>query len=98
MGSSIKQLMENRDISIYINILGKYRYKWKIESSLWCTEGALRVALCTKNLHFVSQKRGKKKYVLACKFSLIKIHLSDYPKSLISLINDVYVFFNKISL
>ena len=33
---------------------------------------------------------------LACGFSLIKIHFSDYPKSLISRINDV--FFNKILL
>ena len=30
--------------------------------------------------------------------SPIKIDFSDYPKSLISRINEVYVFFNKISL
>ena len=29
-------------------------------------------------------------------FSSIKIDYSDYPKSLISRINEVYVFFNKI--
>ena len=32
----------------------------------------------------------------ACGFSTIKIHFSDYQKSLISRINEVYVFFNKI--
>ena len=31
-------------------------------------------------------------------FSSIKIYYSEYPKRLISRINDVYVFFNKISL
>ena len=35
---------------------------------------------------------------VACGFSQSKIYLSDYQKSLISRINDVYVFFNKISL
>ena len=35
---------------------------------------------------------------VACGFSSIKIDYSDYPKSLISRINEVYVFFNKISL
>ena len=35
---------------------------------------------------------------VACGFSPIKIHFSDYPKSLISRINEVYVSFNKISL
>ena len=35
---------------------------------------------------------------VACGFSSIKIHYSDYPKSLIGRINKVYVFFNKISL
>ena len=34
---------------------------------------------------------------VACGFSPIKIHFSDYPKSLISRINEVYVFFNKVS-
>ena len=35
---------------------------------------------------------------VACGFSSIKIHFSDYPKSLISRIKEVNVFFNKISL
>ena len=35
---------------------------------------------------------------VACGFNTIKIHFSDYPKSPISRINEVYVFFNKISL
>ena len=34
---------------------------------------------------------------VACGFSSIKIDYSDYLKSLISRINEVYVFFNKIS-
>ena len=38
-----------------------------------------------KKLHYVSWKRRKEKVVfLACEFSPSKIHLSDYPKSLIS--------------
>ena len=35
---------------------------------------------------------------VACGLSPINIHFSDYPKSLISRINEVYVSFNKISL
>ena len=35
---------------------------------------------------------------VACGFSSFKIDYSDYPKSLISRINEVYFFFNKISL
>ena len=35
---------------------------------------------------------------VACGFSSIKIDYSDYPKSLISRINEVYVIFNKILL
>ena len=35
---------------------------------------------------------------VACRFSSIKIHFSDFPNSLISRINKVDVFFNKISL
>ena len=34
---------------------------------------------------------------VACGFSPIKIYISDYPKSLISKVNEVYVLFNKIS-
>ena len=33
---------------------------------------------------------------VACGFSPIEIHFSDYTKSLISRINEVYVFLNKI--
>ena len=33
-----------------------------------------------------------------CGLSPLKIHFSDYPKSLFSRINEDYVFFNKISL
>ena len=39
-----------------------------------------------------------KKRSVARGFSSIKIDYSDYPKSLISRINEVYVFFSKISL
>ena len=35
---------------------------------------------------------------VACRFSSIKIFFSDYPKSLISRMNIVYVFLNKVSL
>ena len=35
---------------------------------------------------------------VACGFSSIKMDYSDYLKSLISRVNEVYVFFNKISL
>ena len=35
---------------------------------------------------------------VACGFSSIKIDYSDYPKSLISRIDKIYVFFNKISI
>ena len=35
---------------------------------------------------------------VACGFSSINIDYSDYPKSLIRGINEVYVFFNKVSL
>ena len=35
---------------------------------------------------------------VACRFSSIKIDYSDYPKSLISRINEDDVFFNKTSL
>ena len=44
---------------------------------------------------------AKKISSVACGFSPIKINFSDYPKTLISrinMINEVYVFFNKISL
>ena len=56
------------------------------------------LVLCTKELHFVSRNWRMEISIVACGFSSIKIDYSDYPKSLISRINFVYVFFNKISL
>ena len=44
-----------------------------------------------QKLHFVSGKISS----VVCGFSSIKIDYSDYLKSLISRINEVYVFFNK---
>ena len=46
----------------------------------------------------LARKSVRKICFLACEFSPSEIRLSDYPKSLISRINEVYVFFNKISL
>ena len=43
-------------------------------------------------------KKASEKYPLARWFSSIKTDYSDYWKSLISRINEVYVFFDKISL
>ena len=61
-----------------------------------CMQGALRVVLYTKKLHFVSRNWLWKISSVACGFSSIKIDFSDCPKSLISRINEVYgVFFNK---
>ena len=40
----------------------------------------------------------RKNSSVACGISPIKIHISDYLKSLISRINEIYVFFNRISL
>ena len=56
----------------------------------------VRVVLhvCTKKVNFVSRNRLRKISSLACRFSPIKIHFSDYPKSLISRTNEVNVFFN----
>ena len=48
----------------------------------------------TKKLHFVSRTGGWKVSSVACGFSSIEIDYSDYPKSLISRINEVYVFFS----
>ena len=56
-------------------------------------KGALRVELCFKKLHFVSETGVWKNSSVACGFSSIKIDYSDYPKSLISKINEVYVMF-----
>ena len=49
-----------------------------------------------KKLHFVSQNSVRKISSVACGFSPIIIQFSDYLKILISRINEVYVFFNKI--
>ena len=51
-----------------------------------------------KKVHFVSQKGIRNISSVARGFSPIKNFFSYYPKSLISRINEVYVFFNKISL
>ena len=58
----------------------------------------LRVVLCEKKLILLAGTGVSKVSSVACVFSPIKIHLSDYLKSLISRINEVIVFFNKISL
>ena len=49
---------------------------------------------CTKKFHFVTLAGTGvcKSSSVACGFSSIKIDYSDYPKSLISRINEVYVF------
>ena len=70
----------------------KVRHNSRIESSLGCTKGAVRVVLCTKKPHFVIRKKRMEISVLACEFRLIKVHFSD----LISIINEVYVWVNKI--
>ena len=49
------------------------------------------MVLCTKKLHFVSWNRPQKTRSVACGFSSIKIDYSDYPKSITSRINEVYV-------
>ena len=54
------------------------------------------MGLSTKKLHYL---HGVWKISsVPCGFSSIKIDYSDYPKSLISRINESNVFFNKISL
>ena len=78
-----------------------WQYLYHSENSVTIREsrkGALRVVLCTKKLHFVSRNLRVEISSVACGFSSTKIDYSDYPKSLISRINEVYVFFNKISL
>ena len=52
--------------------------------------------LCMKKLHFLARTGERKISFVACGFSSIEIHFSDNPKSLISNINEVYIFFNKI--
>ena len=48
--------------------------------------------MCTKKLYFVSRNWRMENSSAAYEFSTIKIDYSDYPKSLISRINQVYVF------
>ena len=51
------------------------------------------MVLCTIKLHFVSGTGVWKISSVACWLSSIKIDYYDYPKSLISRISEVYVFF-----
>ena len=49
-----------------------------------------------KKLNFVSRNSAVRKMSsVACGFSSIKSHFSDYPKSLIIRRDEVYLFFNK---
>ena len=57
-----------------------------------------RVVLCAKTIHFVNLDWHKENQFCSMWVQPYKIHFSDYPKSLISRIYEVYVFFNKISL
>ena len=54
--------------------------------------------IAQKSSILLAGKGVRKISFLACEFSPIKIHFSDQPKILIVRINEVYVFFNKISL
>ena len=63
-----------------------------MESWLGCMYGALRIVLCTKSSILLAGTVVWKISSVACWFSSIKIDYSDYPKSLISRINAVYVF------
>ena len=51
-----------------------------------------------KKLHLLAGTGVLKISSVACGFSAFKIDYYDYQNSLISRINEVYVFFNKISL
>ena len=63
------------------------------------TLGAHYVSYCVQKSSILLAGTGVRKMSsVACGFSSVKIYFSDYPKSLISRINEVYVFFNKISL
>ena len=75
--------------------IGEARNNSRIESSLGCTEGALRVVLCTKKSSLLAGTCIRKISSVACGFSPIKIHFSDCMKSLVSRIDELYVFFNK---
>ena len=67
----------------------KVRHNSRIESSLGCTRSTVyeKAPFCKSELTFVA-------YVDS---ALLNSIFSDNPKSLISRINEVYVFFNKIS-
>ena len=71
---------------------GKVRLNSRIESWLGCMLGALCVVLCTKNLHLLARTGVWKISSETSGYSSIKIDYSDCPKSLISRINEVYVF------
>ena len=53
----------------------------------------MHVVLRTKKLYFVSGKCVRKISSVACVFGSIKIDYAAYPKSLISRINENYMFF-----
>ena len=71
--------------------IGKVQHNSRIESSLSCKKGALRVVLRTKFFILLAKTGLRKINSAACGFSPIKIHFSDYPKSLISRITEAYV-------
>ena len=76
--------------------MGKARHNSRIESSLGCTQGALRVVLC-KNSSILLAGTGVR-HNISVVSGFINIHVSESPKILIRRINEVNVFFNKISL
>ena len=62
---------------------------WKISAQFENqTSGVCKVYLCMKKLHFISLNWRKENSIVACGFSPIEIHYSDYLKR----INEVYVF------
>ena len=62
------------------------------------TRSSTRTMYQKKHLNFVSWNWRMKISSVACGFSSIKIDIYDDQKSLISRINEVYLFFNIISL
>ena len=69
---------------------GKVRHNSRIESRLGCMYGALRKV--PKSSILFAGNGAVKLSSVACGFSSIKFDYSDYPKSLISRLNEVYVF------
>ena len=65
---------------------------------LWVFVRCITRSTMYKKLYLLARTGVRKICSIACGFSPIEIYFSDYPKSLISKINEVYVFFNKISL